>query len=142
MKRYSDEDKLLLVKNIDDLVKNGIKFKKACQELHTDTRTIIKFREELMISQSNQSDMNVSKRNQNDIIVTTNKDLPFQECTIDNSKDKKKKRKIRFMASLSEDRLKQLKSLAFDKGIPYATLASLYIVKGIDEESIRLQKDI
>jgi hypothetical protein len=128
MKHYTIEEKQALVKDIDDLIKSGKSRKQACKQMHTDDRTY----ESAKKLFSDPSSISV----QSDIESHTNRNLPFNELTVRRTFiPSSKKRKIRFMVSLSEEKLNRLKFVAHHKETPYATLAAQYIAVMLDKES-------
>jgi hypothetical protein len=104
-----------------------MKRKTACKQMHTDDRTYEKFKKLF----SDPSSLSV----QSDIESHTNRDLPYNEITVRRTFiPASKKRKIRFMVSLSEEKLNRLKFVAQHKETPSATLAAQYIAAMLDKE--------
>ena len=139
MKRYSIDEKRFLVQSIDDLIKSGKSRKQACKEMHTHDKTYESFKN--TISKLENNDTNDIKNYTLDIKESNNDNsdinmpIKFNDMPIpDIKKIQLSKKKIRFLISLSEDRLNQLKIIALNKELSYPALAASYVAKMLDEE--------
>lgn len=110
MKKYTQDEKRQLVKEIDSLISQGESLRDSCKQCHTDSRTYKNFKRDL--------NMNTEKLNDN---------LQLDNHQVDDKKS------CRFMISMTAADLDKLKKVATYRGLKQSTLAGSLLHVSINQ---------